>query len=90
MFRKLIPRSAIGLLKVLHRLGLILHSLLRLLCQRPEICRLNLGVVPRSHRRKAVLSTLTSYMAAGTTIGKGPGRRGGPHTRNSHPEGEFM
>jgi len=42
---------------------------------------------PRSHRRKAVLSTSTSYTAAGTTIGPGPRRRGGPRTRNYHPEG---
>ncbi len=42
---------------------------------------------PRSPRRKAVLSTSTSYTTAGTTIGPGPGRRGGPRTHNSHPEG---
>lgn len=43
--------------------------------------------MPRSHRLRAVLSTSTSYTAAGTTIGPGPGRRGRPRTRNSHPEG---
>ena len=43
--------------------------------------------VPRSHRLKAVLSTSTSYTAAGTMIGPGPGRRGGLRARNSHPEG---
>ena len=42
---------------------------------------------PRSHRLKAVLSTSTSYTAAGTTIGPGPGRRGGLRTCNSHPDG---
>ncbi len=45
---------------------------------------------PRSHRLKAVLSTSTSYTSAGTTIGSGPGRRGGPRTRNSYPEGGWQ
>ena len=50
---------------------------------------MNGSSAPRSHRHEAVLSIATSYTAAGTTIGPWTGRRGGPRTRNYHPEVEI-